>query len=139
MPPAIKNIIESVDHAGVQRAIDELRAQLQAYEELLAVVMRFEMDADGKVVVNGGERVSVTRKREAVLAIMQERPGHWSIREIREALSARGIDPEAGTPVKNILWNFAKEGHVHAIGSGVYELSVLNRSAGHRHEEAMAA
>jgi hypothetical protein len=139
MPPAIKQIIEKVDRAEVQRVVDDLRKQLQACEELLAALARFETDANGKVVVNGGERVPATRKREAVLAIMRERSGPWTIRELRDALSARGIDPEAGTPVKNILWNFAKEGHVHANGNGVYELSVLAGSAVHDHEEALAA
>jgi hypothetical protein len=140
MPPAIQQIIEKVDRAEVQRVVDDLRKQLQACEELLAALGRFEMDANGRIVVNGGERVPATRKREAVLAIMRERPGPWSIRELRDALSDAGIDPDAGTPVKKILWNFAKEGHINANGNGVYELSVLAGSAGgHDREEALAA
>jgi hypothetical protein len=139
MPPAIKNIIESVDRDEVQRVIAELRQQLEACEELLAAVQRFELNANGELVVNGGERLSVTRKRELVLAIMRGQHGRWTTRQVREALAAQGIDPRVGTPIKNILWNLAKEGHVHAVGGGVYELSVLAEGAEHDHREALAA
>jgi hypothetical protein len=139
MPPAIQQIIEKMDRAEVQRAVDDLRKQLQACEDLLAVLARFETDANGTIVVNGGERVPATRKREAVLAAMRGRPGPWTIREVRDALTDAGIDPDAGTPVKKILWNFAKEGHVNANGNGVYELSVLAQGAEPDHEEALAA
>ncbi len=139
MPPAIQTIIESVDRAEVERAIDELRQQIEAYEELLAAVGRFGTGENGELVVSGGERAPASRKREVILAIMSKRPGHWTTRELRDALAARAINPQAGTPVKNVLWTLAKEGRVRAVGNGVYELSALTGSAEPDHEEARAA
>jgi len=139
MPPAIKTIIEAMDRAEIERAIQELRQQLEVCEQLLAVASRVVADGSGEMVVSGNIHASLSRKREAVLVIMRERPGRWSTSEIRDALAARGINPELGTPVKNVLWNLAKAGHVNAVGNGVYELAVLARSAASDHEEAMAA
>ena len=68
----------------------------------------------------------MSQKRDAVLSIMGERPGRWTTAEVREALTARGIDPQTGTPVKNILWQLAKAGAVSAAGSGVYEYPPLS-------------
>jgi hypothetical protein len=139
MPPVLQNIIDNVDPTEIQKAIDELRAQLQACEDLLTAVTRFGLDADGKLVVSGGERVSAARKREMVLSVMGERPGTWSTREVREALAEHGIDPDAGTPVKNILWQLGREGQVSAAGSGIYELSALTRSTEPDQAEVLAA
>lgn len=140
MPPAIQAIIESVDRAEVARAIDELRQQIEAYEELLAAIGRFGTGDNGELVVNGGERAPASRKREVILAVMSEQPDRgWKARELSDALASRAINPQAGTPVKNILWTLAKEGHVRAVGNGVYELSALIGSAEPDHEEARAA
>jgi hypothetical protein len=139
MPPALMKIITTLDRDAVQRQIDDLREQIEAYEALLAAVARFEMDGSGGIVVGRGGHAPLSRKREVVLAVMRERPGAWTTRQVRDALATRGIDPQAGTPVKNILWNLAREGHVHAAGNGVYELSVLAASAGHVHREAVVA
>jgi hypothetical protein len=138
MPPAIQAIIDA--RTEIEREIDELRRQLEARQDLLAAAARFDRGENGELVVNGGERgTPAPRKRALVLSIMNEQPGHtWTTREVRDALAARGIDPQAGTPVKNILWNLAKEGHVHGAGNGVYRLSVLAASAGPRQQEAIA-
>ena len=87
---------------------------------------------------NGGGHKPLSEKREAVLAIMRERPGRWTTKQLRAALAKRGIDPHAGTPVKNILWHLAKAGVVHASGKGVYEFPALSESANDREQEAMA-
>jgi hypothetical protein len=127
MPPAIKIIIDA--RAEIEREIDELRRQLEARQELLAAAARFGTGENGELVVNGGERgTPASRKRELLLATMRERPDHdWTTRELRYSLDARGIDPQAGTPVKNILWTLAKEGHVNRAGEGMYRLSTLAR------------
>jgi hypothetical protein len=127
MPPAIQVIIDA--RAEIEREIDELRRQLEARQELLAAAARFDTGENGELVVNGGERgAPASRKRSLVLAVMNEHPDHaWTTREVRDALAARGIDPQGGTPVKNILWNLGKEGHVHGAGNGVYRLSTLVR------------
>jgi hypothetical protein len=138
MPPAIQAIIDA--RTEIEREIDELRRQLEARQDLLAAAARFDMGENGELVVSGGERgTPAARKRELVVSIMNEQPGHpWTTREVRDALAARGIDPQTGTPVKNILWNLAKEGHVHGAGNGVYKLSVLAASAAARQQEAIA-
>jgi hypothetical protein len=140
MSPTITSVIQTLDRAEVRRAIDELRRQIEAYEALLEAVARFETDKNGDLAINDGGHATLSRKREAVLEIMRERPGRWTTSEIRDALAARGINPQAGTPVKNVLWNLAKAGHVRAIGNGVYELSVLAERAGAiTQQEAIAA
>ncbi len=131
MPPAIQIILDA--RAEIECEIDELRRQLEARQELLAAAARFETDESGELVVNGGERVSASRKRELVLAIMREQPDkRWTTREVRDALAERGINPDTGTAPKNLLWSLRQEGHVHAAGSGVYELSRLAKSAPER-------
>lgn len=139
MPPALKQIINSLDRAEVQREIDELRSQIEAYEALLAAVGRFETNENGEIAIASADRVSLSRKREVVRAILRERPGAWTTGQVRDALTARGIDPDAGTPVKNVLWHLAKRGEISAAGSGVYEFSALNGSADHVRKEALAA
>lgn len=138
MPPAIQAIIDA--RAEIEREIDELRRQLEARQDLLAAAARFNTGENGELVVSGGERgTRAARKRALVLSIMNEQPDHtWTTREVRDALAANGIDPQAGTPVKNILWNLAKEGHVHGVGNGVYKLSVLAASAAAHPQEAVA-
>jgi hypothetical protein len=138
MPPAIQAIIDA--RAEIEREVDELLRQLEARQELLAAAARFEIDEQGELVVSGGERgTPAARKRELILGIMRERPGEWTTREVRDVLAEHGIDPEAGTPVKNILWNFAKEGYVEAKGNGVYELSAPTVGAEHDQPEVLAA
>jgi len=134
MPPAIQAIIDA--RAEIEREVDDLRRQIEARQDLLTAAARFDKGENGELVVSGGERgTPASRKRALVLAVMNERPDHaWTTRELRDALAARGIDPRGGTPVKNILWNLAKEGHVNGAGNGVYQLSTLTRSVGHEQE-----
>lgn len=119
---------------------DELAQDIEQHEAFLALVGDVEATPpkpdEGASVTNGATNGNghanghkrLTEKRAAVLAIMGERPGRWTPAELREALEQRGIDPNAGTPVKNILWHLAKAGEVHASGNGVYEFPALNFS-----------
>jgi hypothetical protein len=79
-----------------------------------------------------------SEKRDMVRTLVTERPGRWSTRQIRDALTERGVDPEAGTPVKNILWQLAKEGFGKPLGGGEYEFPApsVNGDAGHEREES---
>jgi hypothetical protein len=135
MPPAIKSIIEQVDRAALVSAIDDLRHQLEACEELLAALVRFETGE----AANSNGRVSAAQKRELMLAIMRERVGPWSTREVREALNERGIDTHTGTPIKNLLWNLAKEGLLDTVSTGTYQIAALSGSAEIDRKGALAA
>lgn len=134
MPEALMSIIEQVDRVALVQAIEELRDQLEACEELLAALVRFET---GETTDEG--RISAAQKRELVLSIMRERVGPWTTREIRDALKERGIDTNTGTPVKNLLWNLAREGLLTKVSTGAYQVAALTGSGHAGHEEALAA
>jgi hypothetical protein len=154
MTATIKEALAGVDRDAIQREADELRTQLKNYEDLLALIDRIGIGGPGAIVTmqpeaevttttnghggNGHKRLS--EKRDLVLAIIGERPGRWTPAEVRDALRARDVDPEAGTPVKNILWQLAKAGTLHAAGGGVYEFPALTVSVDiDPHREVLAA
>jgi hypothetical protein len=148
MPALLSDILAPLDRASVERERDKLREELEDYEALLRLIDRHgagtdmptapgpapARDADPPVDAplaanrNGNGHTPLSEKRNIVLAIMRERPGRWSTVDLRKALTERGIDPQAGTPVKNILWQLAKAGTVSAAGSGVYEFPALTES-----------
>ena len=113
---------------------DELLRDIEQHEAFMALVgevsatppLPDEAASVSNGATNGNGHKRLTEKRAAVLAIMRERPGRWTPAELRDALEQRGIDPNAGTPVKNILWHLAKAGEVHASGNGVYEFPALH-------------
>ena len=61
-----------------------------------------------------GEKTDIARKA------IRARPGEWKASLLDAIYRQRGINPKAGTPSKNILWNLAKEGEMVALGDGVY-------------------
>jgi hypothetical protein len=137
-------ILAPLDRVSVEQERDRLREELADYEALLRLIDRHgagadtppagpPRDADQPTNGNGSngsngssEHKPLTAKRDAVLAILRDRPGRWSTADLRKALADRGIDPHAGTPVKNILWQLAKAEIVSAAGSGVYEFPPLS-------------
>ena len=159
MPNPIYEFLSTVDQAALQRQADELQEELQAVEALLVLARRYasgslahstavEPIGNGSNVsrivgidlqsakramsggrTNGKGHKRLTEKRAEVLSIMQERPGRWTPADVRKALEARGVDPVAGTPVKNILWHLAQDGVIHGSGNGVYEFPPLSAEA----------
>lgn len=147
-----------LDRETVEREREELREQLADCEALLRLIDRHQCNghgcansttatgSTGSGVESGGNdtngnggggHLPLTRKRDAVLAMLRERPGRWDTAQVRAALAERGIDPQAGTPVKNIMWKLAKDKIVHASGGGVYEFPALNERATPDEQEAM--
>lgn len=141
MTPPLATILAPLDRAAVERERDRLREELADYEALLRLISRHGAGSDmpsaastppadrpdpasrsdGNGNGSNGKGHKPRSQRDVVLAILAERPGRWTTAEIREALEARGHDPRAGTPVKNIMWQLARIGKVTAAGSGVYE------------------
>jgi hypothetical protein len=68
-----------------------------------------------------GRRVPLSEKRQLAWQLIEARPGRWTTNDMRAALADRGVDPNAGTPVKNLLWAFAQDGRGTGLGGGVYE------------------
>lgn len=155
MHASLSTVLAPLDRETVLRERDELREQLEDCEALLRLIDRHRRNghtpaasadsrdttrdaADAKDNGNGNGHAPLTRKRDTVLAILRAKPGRWENSEMRAALAERGIDPQVGTPVKNIMWKLAKDGIVHASGNGVYEFPALNVSAdGDDEQEAM--
>jgi hypothetical protein len=152
MTQPLSTILAPLDRDSVLRQRDRLREELADYEALLRLIDRHgagsdapgerqpvESTGNGSNGSNGhGHAARLSEKRDVVLAIMGERPGRWSTRDLRRALAERGIDPQAGTPVKNILWQLSKAGKVTAAGSGIYEFPPLSTNPNDpRVQEAM--
>jgi hypothetical protein len=152
MHASLSTVLAPLDREAVLRERDELKEQLEDCEALLRMIDRHRCtgrapvpSADAAPTTSdtadsngdGNGHVPLTRKRDAVLAILREKPGRWENSEMRAALAERGIDPKAGTPVKNIMWKLAKDGIVHASGGGVYEFPALNERAADDEQEAM--
>jgi hypothetical protein len=67
-------------------------------------------------------RISRKEKAALVRAMIEERRGRWLIAQVRNALRAQGVDPDAGTPIKNILYSFVHDDHWGtALGGGEYD------------------
>jgi hypothetical protein len=69
-------------------------------------------------------------KTKLALAYIDQRPGRWTTAQMRAALEHSGVDPEAGTPVKNILWHIAKSGRGESAGHGAYDFPAASDSPG---------
>jgi hypothetical protein len=148
MHATLSQVLAPLDRETVEREREELREQLADCEALLRLIDRHQCHGHGCAKAtdetpqetaeradqpangngHGNGHVPLTRKRDAVLAMLRERPGRWDTAQVRAALAEQGIDPEAGTPVKNIMWKLAKDGIAHASGGGVYEFPALNVS-----------
>jgi hypothetical protein len=144
MTQPLSTILAPLDRDSVLRERNRLREELADYEALLRLIDRHGAGSDAPpesppvegesnaAPTNGngsngnGHTARLSEKRAIVLAIMAERPGRWSTRDLRRVLAERGIDPQAGTPVKNILWQLSKAGKVTAAGSGIYEFPPLS-------------
>jgi len=146
--PQLSSILAPLDRTTVECERDRLREELADYEALLRLIDRHgagtnmpagtsngdgDGDGNGSVDPTNLNRLTnvhrpLSQKRDVVLALMRERPGRWTTGDVRNALADRGIDPKAGTPVKNILWQMAKAELVTAAGSGVYEYPPLSAS-----------
>ena len=87
------------------------------------------------VAASGLRRLPRQAKTEIALRYIDARPGLWSTKQMRAALTADGIDPEAGTPVKNILWHIAKDGRGHSVGHGEYDFPAEHRNGAGRTQE----
>lgn len=153
MTPALQSLLAPLDRSAVEAERNRLREELADYEALLRLIDRHGAGNESPAIVsdhppskkavtngtvtveqnghngsNGSNEmraVPLSEKREAVLAIMRERHGRWTTATVREALAGRGIDPKAGTPVKNILWQMSKAGVVSPSGGGVYQFPAL--------------
>jgi hypothetical protein len=164
MHATLSQVLAPLDRETVEREREELREQLADCEALLRLIDRHQchghgcakaadpapahetpqetaeradQPANGNGHANG--HVPPTRKRDAVLAMLRERPGRWDTAQVRAALAEQGIDPQAGTPVKNIMWKLAKDGIAHASGNGVYEFPALNVSVDDDDEQGVLA
>jgi len=61
---------------------------------------------------NGGLRkVKAGEKGKAIIALLAEH-GRQRPKVLRERLRQQGIDPDAGTEVKRVLWQLAKDGQL---------------------------
>jgi hypothetical protein len=159
MHATLSQALAPLDRETVEREREELREQLADCEALLRLIDRHQCHGHGCAKAtdpapahatpqetperadqsaNGNGHVPLTRKRDAVLAMLRERPGRWDTAQVRAALAEQGIDPEAGTPVKNIMWKLAKDGIAHASGGGVYEFPALNVSVDDEGDEQEA-
>lgn len=151
MHATLSKVLAPLDREAVKRERDQLREQLEDCEALLRLIDRHQANGHGYASAadtadtqetatirpaNGNSHARLTRKRDTVLAILREKPGRWENGEMRTALAERGIDPNAGTPVKNIMWKLAKDGIVHASGNGVYEFPALTERIPDHHQEA---
>lgn len=67
-------------------------------------------------------------KREAILDVLRQNPNRaWSPAQIRKILAERGIpDPDAGTPIRNLMWRMARDGLLDRPRAGVYALGGPN-------------
>lgn len=166
MHATLSQVLAPLDREMVEREREELREQLADCEALLRLIDRHQCQGHGCAKVadpapandtsaepversaehaNGNghghanEHVPLTRKRDAVLAMLREHPGRWDTAQVRAALADQGIDAQAGTPVKNIMWKLAKDGIVHASGNGVYEFPALNVSVNDGDEQEVLA
>ena len=138
--------------AQVRQNIERLRRELAEEESFLARLERYSAEAGttgtrpsvqepfpGPVdYTKFGLRVAARgEKKDLIRQIVSERPGRWSTGEMREALSERGIAADAGTPVKNVLWQLAQEGFMTSLGSGEYEFPARSADGdGEEPEEA---
>jgi len=166
MHATLSQVLAPLDRETVEREREELREQLADCEALLRLIDRHQRHGHGRAKVadpapaqetpqetaeradqpangNGNGHanghVPLTRKRDAVLAMLRERPGRWDTAQVRAALAQQGIDPRTGTPVKNIMWKLAKDGIAHASGNGVYEFPALNVSVDDDDEQGVLA
>jgi hypothetical protein len=123
--------------ANSERKIDRLRAQLATEERFLKdlrkrmpaapsprveVVPRLTLPVDTvqPVPVAPGRQASRPEKRALALAAMRAQPGTWTTKDLEGVFISKGIDPNAGTPAKNILWHLSREGLVEPAGHGAY-------------------
>lgn len=61
---------------------------------------------------NGGlRRMKAGEKGQALVALVVEH-GRQKPRDLRERLRLQGIDPDAGTEVKRVLWQLVKDGQL---------------------------
>ncbi len=100
----------------------ELEARVPA--ERAAAPTRRADEAQEPAATAAEVRPAISRgeKKQRVWALIQQRPGRWTAAEMRDALRDAGIaDPDAGTPVKNVLWLLAKEGKGDSLGGGAYD------------------
>src|SRR4051812_7479477 len=95
-------------------------AELEARVQSVSVQITATPETGGRQAlapVEGGESPPptptsglrrVTRKEKADVSreLIEARPGRWTTVQLRAALTERGIDPQAGTPTKNILYSF---------------------------------
>ncbi len=118
--------------ASVRANVRELRQRLAKEEAFLAeledrvpAVETPAPPAPAAVAPETRPGLSRGEKKQRVWALIQTRPGRWTAAEVRDALRADGItDPDAGTPVKNVLWLLAKEGKGISLGGGAYDFPV---------------
>ena len=60
----------------------------------------------------GLRRVPNREKVDVILQLLQDAPGPLTPKEVREGLRSRGIDPDAGTEVKRVLWQLGRDGDI---------------------------
>jgi hypothetical protein len=116
--------------ARVRRNVGDLEHKLAKERAFLAELeLRVQGDPaqSSPVIVmdekheGGLRRVPRREKAKVSRGLIEAAPGEWSTVRLRKALQERGIDADAGTPVKNILYSFVNDdGWGEAHGGGIY-------------------
>ncbi len=78
----------------------------------------------GATLGAGARQPDIETKRQAVLDLLRLQPGRtWSPAQVRRALIERGMsDPDAGTPIRNLMWKMEKDRLLEKPRAGVYVL-----------------
>jgi hypothetical protein len=121
--------------------VEQMRESLAELQSMRALIDE-QIDALRRllntVTGNNGKR-SYPRKRDAVLALLEERAGdEMQLAQIRAHLIARGeipATPKAAHALQMTLSTLAREGHVERVRQGVYKIDAPG--AGDRLREAV--
>lgn len=133
------------DMAELQARVNELNRQSQERQfalQLLQMERQREQQRDsapgvGAALVvgnpswlgqpSGGTSAAVDTdtKRTLILEALKGQPTRlWKPAQVRKALVERGIpDPDAGTPIRNLMWRMAKEGTIARPRDGLYAVA----------------
>lgn len=91
-----------------ERFLARLESHIASHGSPQSVAPSPQLDGSAGVDSPSLRRVKAGEKGEAILALLKQH-GRQQPKVLRERLRQQGIDPEAGTEVKRVLWQLAKE------------------------------
>lgn len=120
--------------AGFQAEVNRLNAKIQARARALTMKQAAraaigsppaaESTAPERDATPGtARRVSAQQKRDLVREVLARAPRRpWPTQDVRHALTEAGVDADAGTPIRRILWDMGNAGTARRVSEGLYEL-----------------